>query len=176
MDEQKELELDQYLTFTLADELFALNISSVKEILDKTDTTVIPNMPKFMRGVLNVRGHAIPVIDLRLKLGMTGTEPTVDTCVINVEVGIEDHKSLIGVMADSVQEVVEFTVAEISPPPQMGAGIDTRFISGMAKRDDRFVILLDIDGVVSTGELGMPEGGLDMPEEAAPAVEAQATG
>jgi purine-binding chemotaxis protein CheW len=158
VDEEKVLDLDQYLTFTLADELFALNISSVKEILDQTDTTVIPNMPKFMRGVLNVRGHAIPVIDLRLKLGMPGTELTVDTCVINVEVGIDEHKSLIGIMADSVQEVVEFAPADISPPPQMGAGIDTRFISGMAKRGDRFVIILDLDGVVSAGELGMSEG------------------
>ena len=174
MDEQKELELDQYLTFILAGELFALNISSVKEILDQTDTTAIPNMPKFMRGVLNVRGHAVPVIDLRLKLGMTGTELTVDTCVINVEVGAEDNKSLIGVMADSVQEVVEFAPSEISPPPQMGAGIDTRFIFGMAKRGERFVIILDIDGVVDAGELGVQEGGLDMPEEAAPAVEPQA--
>jgi purine-binding chemotaxis protein CheW len=176
MDEQKELELDQYLTFTLAEELFALNIASVKEILDQTDTTVIPNMPKFMRGVLNVRGHAIPVIDLRLKLGMTGTELTVDTCVINVEIGTEDNKSLIGVMADSVQEVVEFAPAEISPPPQMGAGVDTRFIFGMAKRGDRFVIILDIDGVVSADDLGTPVGGLDMPEGAAPTVEAQAAG
>ena len=175
MGEQKHLELNQYLTFTLADELFALNISSVKEILDQTDTTAIPNMPKFMRGVLNVRGHAVPVIDLRLKLGMTGTEFTVDTCVINVEVGLKENKSLIGVMADSVQEVVEFTPSEISPPPNMGAGIDTRFISGMAKRGERFVIILDIDGVVSAGELGIPENSLGMPEEAAPAVEARAT-
>jgi purine-binding chemotaxis protein CheW len=154
MSEAKDIALNQYLTLTLGEELFALGISSVREILDEMDITSIPQTPAYMRGVLNVRGHAVPVIDLRLKFGMSRTETTVNTCVIITEVSLGSEMATMGMLADSVQEVVEFGPDEINPPPQMGAAIDVRFIKGISKKDNRFVMILDIDRVFSAEELG----------------------
>jgi purine-binding chemotaxis protein CheW len=153
MSEQQISELDQYLTFTLGDELFALDIASVREILDDTNITRIPRTPEFMRGVLNVRGHAVPVVDLRLKFGMSRSEMTVNTCVIITEVEMEGERAILGALADSVQEVVEMPPSQIDPAPRMGAAIDVQFIKGMGKRNDRFIIILDIDRVFSAQEL-----------------------
>jgi len=141
--------LDQYLTFTLDDELFALNIGWVKEILDDTNITRIPRTPEFIRGVINVRGHAVPVVDLRLKFNMSRTEMTVNTCVIITEIEMDGEKTVIGALADSVQEVVELRPDQIDPPPRMGAAVETRYMVGMGKRNDQFIIILDINGVFS---------------------------
>jgi len=138
--------LDQYLTFTLDDELFALNIGWVKEILDDTNITRIPRTPEFIRGVINVRGHAVPVVDLRLKFNMSRTEMTVNTCVIITEIEMDGEKTVIGALADSVQEVVELRPDQIDPPPRMGAAVETRYMVGMGKRNDQFIIILDING------------------------------
>lgn len=145
--------MHQYLTFTLGDELFALDIGWVKEILDNTNITRIPRMPDFIRGVINVRERAIPVIDLRLKFGMSGTVFTTNTCIIIAEVRTEGAFTLIGLLADSVQEVLEIEQDRIDPPPRMGAAVDTRFLLGLGKLNERFVLILDIGRVFSHEEL-----------------------
>ncbi len=146
-------DLNQYLTFTLGDELFAMDIASVREILDDTNITRIPRTPEFMRGVLNLRGHAVPVVDLRLKFGMRRTEMTVNTCVVITDIGSEDGSAEIGALADSVQEVVEISPDEIDPAPRMGTAIEAKFIKGMGKRDGGFIIILEVNQVFSPEEL-----------------------
>ncbi|HEX9019707.1 MAG TPA: chemotaxis protein CheW, partial [Nitrospirota bacterium] len=101
------MEATQYLTFKLDDEVFALDITKVREVLDFTTVTKVPRTPEFMRGVINLRGSVVPVVDLRLKFGMTRTEKTVNTCIIIVEVAVDDETTILGALADSVQEVLD---------------------------------------------------------------------
>ena len=146
-------QMNQFLTFMLSGELFALNIGSVREILEMTTVTKIPRMPGYMRGVINLRGHAVPVVDLRLKFGMGRSQQTVNTCIIIVEVDLGEETALLGALADSVQEVYEMDPSEIAPTPRMGTAINTEYIQGMGKQDERFVMILDIDKVFSEKEL-----------------------
>ncbi len=145
----------QYLTFKLAEEVYALDISKVREVLDFTTVTKVPRTPEFMRGVINLRGSVVPVVDLRLKFGMTITERTVNTCVIIAEVTVDGETTVLGALADSVQEVIELSPADISAAPKIGTKLRTEFIRGMGKRDERFIILLDIDKVFSADELSL---------------------
>ena len=146
-------QMTQYLTFKLQDEIFALDISTVREVLDFTTVTKVPRTPDFMRGVINLRGSVVPVIDLRLKFGMTVTEKTVNTCVIIVEVKVDNETVILGVLADSVQEVMDLDADHIEPAPRIGTHLRTDFIKGMGKHNDQFVIILDIDQVFSSDEL-----------------------
>ncbi len=150
-------ETTQYLTFRLGEEVFALDISKVREVLDYTTTTKVPRTPEFMRGVINLRGSVVPVVDLRLKFGMPKTEKTVSTCIIIVEVTIDDETTVLGALADSVQEVMDLAPANIEPAPKIGTRLDTSFIKGMGKRDGSFVIILDIDRVFSVSELALAQ-------------------
>ena len=143
----------QYLTFKLADEIFALDVAKVREILELTTITKVPKTPDFMRGVINLRGSVVPVVDMRLKFGMSMTEQTVDTCIIVVEVALDGETMVLGALADSVQEVVELEAEQIEAAPQIGTKLDTTFIRGMGKIDGHFVIILDIDQVFSSSEL-----------------------
>jgi purine-binding chemotaxis protein CheW len=154
-------QIAQYLTFRLGEEVFALEISQVREVLDFTQITRVPRMPEFMRGVINLRGSVVPVVDLRLKFGMSATERTVNTCIIIVEVSIDGERSLLGALADSVQEVIELEAGQIEPAPRLGASIRADFIRGMGKRDDHFVIILDVDRVFSNEELALVQGAGD---------------
>ena len=142
----------QFLTFTLDKEEFAVDIFKVREVLEFTSVTRVPRTPEFMRGVINLRGKVVPVIDLRLKFGMSRTETTIDTCVIITEVDVRGEKTVLGALADSVQEVIELEPRNIEPPPHMGMRVSIDFISGMGKRDEKFLILLDIDKVLSEDE------------------------
>lgn len=146
-------ETTQYLTFKLADELFALDIGKVREVLDFTTITKVPRTPDFMRGVINLRGSVVPVIDLRLKFGMAMAEMTVNTCVIIVEVELGEEKVVMGAMADAVQEVLDLAPDQIEPPPRIGTKLDTEFIKGMGKHAEQFIIILDIDKVFTTDEM-----------------------
>jgi len=148
-------EATQHLTFKLDDEVFALDISKVREVLEYTTVTKVPQTPAFMCGVINLRGGVVPVVDLRLKLGMTKAEKTVNTCIIIVEVELDGEKTVLGALADSVQEVFEFEPDQIEPAPKIGKRLKTEFIKGMGKRDDEFIIILDIDRVFSTDELAI---------------------
>jgi purine-binding chemotaxis protein CheW len=156
-------ETGQYLTFKLEDEVFALDISKVREVLDFTTVAKVPQTPDFMLGVTNLRGCVVPVVDMRLKLGMSRTEKTVNTCIIIVEVEIDGETTILGALADSVQEVMDQDPDQIEPPPRIGTGLNTKFIKGMGKRDNQFIIILDIDKVFSADELDVAP---DMTQEA----------
>ncbi|BCS54835.1 chemotaxis protein CheW [Geobacter sp. SVR] len=145
----------QYLTFMLGEEVFALDIEKVREVIDYTTVTKVPQTPDFMRGVINLRGNVVPVVDLRLKFGMSMTEKTVNTCVIFTEVALGGETVLLGAMADSVREVLDLESEEIEPPPHFGARLSTEFIRGMGKHEDQFIIILDIDKIFATGELDL---------------------
>jgi len=145
-------ETTQYLTFKLGEEVFALDVAKVREILDFTTVTRVPQTPAYMRGVINLRGSVVPVLDLRLKFGMSATEKTVDTCVIVVEMMMEGEALVMGVLSDSVQEVIDLEPEQIEPAPRIGTTINTEFILGMGKHNGMFMMILDIDRVFSEGE------------------------
>ena len=148
-----DITASQYLTFTLDQEQFAVGITSVREVLEFTSATKVPRTPDFMRGVINLRGSVVPVIDLRLKLGLSRTEATIDTCVVILEVEAQGETLVMGALADSVQEVIELEPGSIEPPPRMGTRVNIDFIRGMGKRDEKFLILLDLDRVLTEDEL-----------------------
>src|SRR5579872_4086347 len=148
-------ETRQYLTFKLDHEVFALDVATVREVLDFTTVTKIPRTPEFMRGVINLRGNVVPVVDLRLGFGLTKTEKTVNTCIIVVEVDLEGESTIIGALADSVEEVIDLEPDQIEPAPRIGVQIRTDFIQGMGKRDAQFIMILDIDRVFSAEELAL---------------------
>ncbi len=151
-------ETTQYLTFKLEDEVFALDISKVREVLDFTTVTKVPRTPDFMRGVINLRGSVVPVVDMRLKFGMSATGQTVNTCIIIVEINLDGERLVLGALADSVQEVIELEPGQIEPPPRLGTRLNTEFIRGMGKRDEQFIIILEIDRIFSTDELSIVSG------------------
>jgi len=146
-------EVRPYLTFTLDEELFAVDVAKVREVLDYTVITKIPRTPEYMRGVINLRGSVVPVIDLRLKFGMSKTENKLDTCVIVLEIHLDEETIILGALADSVQEVFELEPDQIDPAPRFGTRFKTDFLKGMGKRDEKFIMILDIDKVFSTEEL-----------------------
>jgi len=120
-----------------------------------TTITKVPKTPEFMRGVINLRGSVVPVVDLRLKFGMTPTERTVNTCIIITEVTVDSETTILGALADSVQEVMDLGPDQIEPAPKIGTRLNTEFLKGMGKHNDRFIILLNIDRVFSTDELAL---------------------
>jgi purine-binding chemotaxis protein CheW len=146
-------EMTQYLTFKLDEEIFALDVGKVREVLDDTKITKVPRTPDFMLGVINLRGSVVPVVDMRLKFDMEKTEKTVNTCIIITEVEMDDDITVLGALADSVQEVVDLEPGDIEPAPRIGTSINTDFIKGMGKRDEEFIMILDIDKVFSSEEI-----------------------
>jgi len=146
-------ETRQYLTFRLAGEIFAIDVAKVREVLDLTTITAIPRTPEFMSGVINLRGSVVPVVDLRLCFEMSKTENTRNTCIVVVEVTLDDEPVVIGALADSVEEVIDLEPDQIQPAPHIGTQIRTDFIRGMGKRDTQFIMILDIDRVFSADDL-----------------------
>jgi purine-binding chemotaxis protein CheW len=147
----------QCLTYKLGEEIFALDIGKVPEVLDFTTVTKVPRTPDFMRGVINLRGSVVPVVDLKLKFGMPMTDKTVNTCVIIAEVSVDGETNILGALADSVQEVIDLEGDHIAPPPRIGMKLNTDFIRGMGKHNDKFIIILDIDKVFSAEEIAMTQ-------------------
>lgn len=143
----------QYLTFRLGDEIFALEIFKVREVLEYRSVTRVPRTPPFMRGVINLRGAVVPVVDLHMKFGTGETEKTVDTCIVIAEVDFDGETMYLGALADSVEEVFDMDSSQIEPPPRMGTHLDVDFIKGMGKKDEEFVIILDVDRVFSNDEM-----------------------
>jgi len=143
----------KYLTFTLADEEYGIGILKVKEIIGMLPVTAVPKTPEFVKGVINLRGKVIPVIDLRLRFAIEGRRYTDRTCIIVVEVEGQSGQVLIGIVVDAVSEVLNIASGEIELPPAFGTRLNTDYILGMAKLDGRVKILLDIDRVLSTGEM-----------------------
>ncbi len=146
----------QYLTFVLAGEIYAFGILNIKEIIDYGNLTEVPMMPSFVRGVINLRGSVVPVVDLSARFGKGNTQIAKRTGIIIVETvhdGEDSGQQDIGIIVDAVNEVVDINQQEIEPPPSFGAGIRPDFITGMAKRNNRFVILLNVDRVLSVEEM-----------------------
>ena len=152
-------ETTQYLSFKLGDEVFALDIAKVREVLEFTTVTKVPQTPDFMRGVINLRGGVVPVIDMKLKFRMGETERAINTCVIITEVEMDDGElTVLGALADSVQEVFDMHEDEIEPAPRLGTQLNTEFLKGMGKKDDEFILLLDIDKVFNLEEIEAVSG------------------
>jgi len=147
----------KYLTFTIAEEEYGIGILKVKEIIGIMPITTIPRMPAFVKGVINLRGKVIPVIDLRLKFAMAEAPYTERTCIIVVDIAGGAGRLLIGIIVDSVSEVINVKGADIEDTPSFGATLDTDYILGMAKSGGRVKILLDIDRVLSGDELTIME-------------------
>ncbi|WP_227869590.1 MULTISPECIES: chemotaxis protein CheW [Undibacterium] len=158
----------QYLTFVLGGEVYALGILNIKEIIQYGDLTEVPMMPTFIRGVINLRGRVVPVVDLAARFGRGVTSVSRRTSIVIIEMAQseENEGQSIGVMVDAVNEVVDIAAAEIEPPPSFGAKIRPDFISGMAKQAGRFIIVLNLDRVLSIEEmvaLGQTLSGAEVP-------------
>lgn len=145
----------QYLTFELAGETFAIGILSIKEIIEFDTLTLVPLMPPFIRGVMNLRGTVVPVIDLALRFGRTTTVPGRRTCVVILECESDEHPQFIGVLVDAVHEVLTIPDGDIEPPPQFGNRIRTDFIAGMARLERHFIVVLDVTRVLSIEEMAL---------------------
>ncbi|MDH4285495.1 MAG: chemotaxis protein CheW [Gallionellaceae bacterium] len=148
----------QYLTFMLGGETYAMGILAIKEIIEYGNLTEVPRMPDFIRGVINLRGAVVPVIDLGARFGKQATSISRRTCIVITEVSNGDSTQDIGVMVDAVNEVVEIPVSEIEPAPSFGANIRADFIEGMGKINSKFVIILDINQVLSVEEMATLSG------------------
>ena len=143
----------QYLTFMLGGETYAMGILVIKEIIEYGNLTEVPRMPQFIRGVINLRGAVVPVIDLGSRFGKQATQVTRRTCIVIIEVATGDETQDVGVMVDAVNAVLEIPPQEIEPPPSFGANIRADFISGMGKVNGKFVIILSIQHVLSVDEM-----------------------
>lgn len=144
---------NQYLAFRLDSELFAVGVDKIREIIDFTTVTKVPRTPESMRGVINLRGNVVPVIDMRAKFEVLQGPDTVDTCIVVLEVSMDEETTIIGALVDSVKEVFDMEADMIEPPPKIGTNLSTDFILGMGQRDNDFIIILDVDRVFSTEEL-----------------------
>ncbi|MFP4164070.1 MAG: chemotaxis protein CheW [Chitinispirillaceae bacterium] len=159
MDENREISSEmtdlegKYLTFRLADEGYGLEILKVQEIIGMMSITRIPRTPEFIRGVINLRGKVIPVVDLRLKFGLDKKNDTQKTCIIVVQVTKDEQEVTMGIIVDEVSEVLDIEAKQIEPPPSFGATVDTDFILGMGKASQKVVMLLDVDKVLSKNEI-----------------------
>jgi purine-binding chemotaxis protein CheW len=149
-----DVEQKQYLTFMLGDEVFAIGILHIKEIIGYGGVTDVPMMPECIRGVINLRGAVVPVMDLSARFGKHATPITKRSCIVIVEVDANGERQDMGVVVDAVNAVLEIASSDIEPAPAFGARIRTDFIEGMGKIDGRFVILLDVNQVLSTDEIG----------------------
>lgn len=158
-------EAAQYLTFSLGEEKFAVDVSKVNGISEVMKITRVPKSPEFMLGVVNLRGSALPVADLRLRLGMESVEQTIDSCIVVLEIAMDgdgEETVFLGTLVDSVEEVVDMEPGDIEPPPRMGTRLRTEFIKGMGRHDDGFVIILDIDRIFTTEELVLMQDAEDV--------------
>jgi purine-binding chemotaxis protein CheW len=158
----------QYLTFTVAGEMFAVGIAAIKEIIEYRAPTDVPMMPSFMRGVINLRGRVVPVIDLSARFGRTAASVTRRSCIVILEIGQHGTQDDIGVLVDAVSAVVEIADGDIEPPPSFGARLRSDFISGMSKLAGKFVIVLEIGrvlGIEELSSLGAPGAGDNRPSQ-----------
>lgn len=152
----KEINTDStksFLSFKLGEENFAIEVMKIMEILEVSKITKVPHAPDFLKGVVNLRGGVLPLIDGRIKFGMSAIEFTVETCILVLNINIKDEKLVVGALVDSVSEVFEIETSRIQPSPTIGARYRADFIQGMIKEEDRFMMLLDIDKVFSTEEI-----------------------
>ena len=150
---QTEAANQQFLSFALGDEVFAVNVLQVREILDVINITRVPQMPEYMLGVINLRGSVVPVVDLRCKFGMAKRPLNGENCIVVMEVDFDGERIVIGALTDAVREVLDLAADQIEPPPRMGMKLKSEFIRGMGKQGESFIIILDIDRIFSSDEL-----------------------
>lgn len=153
MEKSIASEINSYLSFKLSDETFASNVSKVLNILEMTSITKVPKSPSYMKGVINLRGTVLPVIDTRIKFEMTPTDITTNTCILVLDVEVDGEAVKVGALVDSVEEVRELDKKDIQPPPSIGSKYQSEFIYGMAKIDEEFIMLLDMDKLFSVDEI-----------------------
>lgn len=151
--DEEENQDQQYLTFLVDRELFAVNISDVKELIEIPTITPVPMTPDFIRGVINLRGNVVPVIDLAARLGRKNSTPSKRSTLILVKIPINHESQILAMLVDEVNEIISIPLSDIQPPPNFGADIRTEFIEGMGKVGDSFLILLAMDRVLSINEL-----------------------
>lgn len=145
----------KYLTFHLAQEIYGLVILKVQEIIGVMSVTKVPRMPEFIRGVINLRGKIIPVIDLRLQFGLEGQQDTAKTCIIVVQITRGDHKITMGIIVDEVAEVINLKGEQIEPAPSFGTAVSTDFILGLGKVSQKVIMLLDIDRILAADQMSL---------------------
>jgi purine-binding chemotaxis protein CheW len=155
MDNNTAQESNSYLAFNVGGELFAAHVSKVLNILDKTKITKVPKAPEYMLGVINLRGAVLPVIDARIKFGMPKEEEKSTNCIIVNEILIDNETVKVGALVDAVVEVLEVESEEITPPPSIGSRFKTEFISGVIRKNENFIMILDMDKVFSTEEINV---------------------
>jgi len=153
--EKQESKINSYLTFKLENEYFAANVAKVLNILEMTKITKVPKAPEYMKGVINLRGTVLPLIDTRIKFEMSETEFTTNTCILVLEIDVNKETVQVGALVDSVHEVIELDDKQIMPPPSLGNKYKSEFIEGIAKVGDDFVMILDMDLIFSTDELSL---------------------
>lgn len=153
MSINKDLEVKTCLSFRLNEEVFAIDVSKVINILEMSHITKIPKAPAYMKGVINLRGTVLPVIDLRTKFGLPEKEITVDTSIIVLSIDVSGEPVLVGTLVDAVKEVLELKTEEIAPAPSIGTKYNSGFIEGMWRTNEKFIMLLNIDMVFSTDEI-----------------------
>lgn len=173
-EEHVEGDVTQYLTFLIAGKTYAVGILDVNEIIEVSEMTDVPMMPEFIRGVINLRGSVVPVIDLAARMARGQSEISKRSCIVLVDIHKPDgSRQAIGMLVDSVNEIVEIEQSNIQPAPSMGKGVKTDFIQAMGKVDELFIILLDIDHVLSREQIGQIEQVADMSPDAVAAVNAE---
>ncbi len=153
MKKEELAQIKSYLTFKLGEEEFAAHVGKVLSIMEMTKITKVPKTPDYLEGVINLRGQVLPVVDTRIKFGMSPTEYTSNTCIVVMEVDVNEETVQVGTLVDSVQEVIEIEEDQIQPPPSIGNRFKSEFIYGMAKIDEKFIMLLDMDKVFSAEEI-----------------------
>ena len=153
LDVVKTAKAGKYLTFALGKEEYGLEILKVREIIGSMEVTAVPRTPSYVKGVINLRGQVIPVVDLRAKFGMGAAERTQENCIIVVEISSDGRKLFTGIVVDRVCEVLDIAGDKIQEPPSFGATVDTSFIMGMGKVGDAVKILVDIDKVLTTDDV-----------------------
>jgi len=151
--EKEETVQQQYLTFFLADEEYAVNIQRVKEIMEYTTVTKVPKVPHWIRGVINLRGNVVPVVDLAVRFGLTERAVTKTTCIVIVEVEQDSERAVMGVIADAVNQVIDLAPKDIEVPPAFGTRVRLEYLYGMGKLGKKFALILNIDSVLSNVEL-----------------------
>jgi len=144
-----------YMTFKLGNELFAIPVTHVREVLELTAITTVPGAPEYMRGLVNVRGKAIPVVDLRLRFGLPAAADTVNSRIVVMELELDGEGVIVGGLADSVQEVIEIEPSQTQPPPTIGMRWRSEFIRGVSRRGDDFLIILDIQALFASDEIAL---------------------
>ena len=153
MNEDNLSRINSYLSFKLGEEEFAAHVGKVLNILEMTRITEVPKAPSYMKGVINLRGTVLPVIDTRIKFGMIPTEFTDNTCIVVLDIQVDGESIQIGALVDSVQAVLEIEKGTIMPPPSLGSKYKSEFIVGVANINEKFIMILDMDAVFSTEEV-----------------------